>query len=173
MAHAHEDEPEETYQPKLGTSDRLAFVDRYPDAALIVRLCFGVSFGSLGIGALFGVIQALHRTNVFRGIIDSADYYTVLTGHGVLLALFFTIFFLAGIFTWGTTRSLERDVISRRFSLLWFSLMFLGAGATALAIFGGFVGSIPFSADVLYTFYAPMHAHPLFYIGLTSFLMGT
>jgi cytochrome c oxidase subunit 1 len=174
MAHAHEEDTTEPYQPaEIQTTDRLAFVDRYPSAARITRLCLGFSFAALGIGALLGIVQALHRTNVFRGIVSSVDYYTVLTGHGVLLALFFTIFFLTGIFTWGTARSLERDLANGWFSLLWFGLMLSGALATATAIFGGFVGEIPFSADVLYTFYAPLQAHPLFYAGLAAFLIGT
>jgi cytochrome c oxidase subunit 1 len=174
MAHAHDSdaaaEPEST---GIRTTDRLAFVDRYPHAARITRLCLGVSFAALGVGALLGLVQALHRTGVFRGLISSVDYYTVLTGHGVLLALFFTIFFLAGIFTWGAARSLDRDLPDPRFSTLWFGLMLAGAVATATAIFGGFVGEIPFSADVLYTFYAPLEAHPLFYAGLALFIVGT
>jgi cytochrome c oxidase subunit 1 len=174
MAHAHDDETPESYEPTEGRiSNRRAFVDEFPHAARLTRLCFGVSFATLGVGALLGFVQALHRTNVFRGVISSVDYYTVLTGHGVLLALFFTIFFLTGVFTWGTARSLGRDLPEYRFSLLWFGLMLSGATMTAAAIFGGFVGEIPFSADVLYTFYAPLQAHPLFYAGLAAFLIGT
>ena len=180
MAHAHDEEISETdeelpatHRSDVQTTDRHAFVDEFPAAARIARLCFGVSFAALGVGALLGIVQALHRTNVFRGVIDSVDYYSVLTGHGVLLALFFTIFFLTGIFTWGTTRSLDRGLPNPGFSLVWFGLMFGGAVATSVAIFGGLVGQIPFSADVLYTFYAPLQAHPLFYAGLAAFLVGT
>jgi len=174
MAHAHDDRTTDAAeQPELTTGERLAFVDQYPSAARITRLCFGVSFTALLIGAVLGIIQALHRTNVFRGVISSSDYYSVLTGHGVLLALFFTIFFLSGAFTWGTTRSLGRDLVDPRFSLGWFGLQLGGAVAVATAIFGGFVGEIPFEADVLYTFYAPLQAHPLFYAGLAAWLVGT
>jgi len=174
MAHAHDDRTTDTSeQTELTTGERLAFVDRYPAAARITRLCLGMSFSALLIGAILGIVQALHRTNVFRGVISSVDYYTVLTGHGVLLALFFTIFFLSGIFTWATARSLERDLHSFRFALVWFALQLTGAVATAAAIFGGFVDEIPFQADVLYTFYAPLQAHPLFYAGLAAWLVGT
>ncbi|WP_246985505.1 b(o/a)3-type cytochrome-c oxidase subunit 1 [Halorientalis marina] len=171
MAHAHDHDyptPEESE-----TRERSAFVDRYPFAARITRLCFGVAFTALGIGALFGVVQALHRTGVFRGLISSGQYYSVLTGHGVLLALFFTIFFLGGIFTWGVARSLGQRLWSPRFSLVWFGFMLVGALMTTVAILGGLVGEIPFEADVLYTFYAPLQAHPIFYIGLALFIVGT
>jgi len=174
MAHPHKSDRPQAYEAE-GTrlKDRLAFVDRYPNAARITRLSLSVSFTALAIGALLGIVQALHRTNVFRGLISSVDYYSVLTGHGVLLALFFTIFFLTGIFTWGTSRSLGRELPSPRFSLAWFLLMLSGAVMTSTAIFGGLVGQIPFSADVLYTFYAPLQAHPLFYAGLAAWLVGT
>ncbi|WP_435185802.1 b(o/a)3-type cytochrome-c oxidase subunit 1 [Halobellus sp. EA9] len=174
MAHANDDQATGNVQETGPISwNQHAFVNEYPSAAQIARLCLGFSFAALGVGAIFGVVQALHRTGIFRGVINSVQYYTVLTGHGVLLALFFTIFFLAGLFTWGTTRSLGRDLPSPRFSLFWFLLMFVGAVTTAVAILGGLVREIPFSADVLYTFYAPLQAHPLFYIGLSSFLVGT
>jgi len=174
MAHPHKSEQPQAYESDTAQlSDRLAFIHKFPNAARITRLSMGVSFTALTIGALLGIVQALHRTNVFRGVISSADYYSVLTGHGVLLALFFTIFFLTGIFTWGTSRSLGRELPSPRFSLAWFLLMLSGAVMTATAIFGGLVGQIPFSADVLYTFYAPLQAHPLFYAGLAAWLVGT
>ena len=75
----------------------MAYVDDFPTDARIVRWNLLVAFTALGIGGLFGMIQALHRTDVFRGFVSSADYYSVLTGHGVLLALFFTIFALCSL----------------------------------------------------------------------------
>jgi cytochrome c oxidase subunit 1 len=75
--------------------DREAFIDQFPHDAFIVRLNLAVAFGALGVGGLFGFIQGLHRTGVYRGFVSSADYYTLLTGHGVLLALVFTTFSVA------------------------------------------------------------------------------
>ena len=148
------------------------FVDNYPDEAAVVRATFIVSFVALGIGAFFGLIQALHRTDVLR-VISSVDYYTVLTGHGVLLALVFTIFFLLGLFTWAVTRSLESPLPDIRLTWAWFGLATTGATFAAVAILAGLIPSIDMSADVLYTFYAPLQAHPLFYIGLAMFIVGT
>ena len=105
----------------------MAYVDDFPTDARIVRWNMGVAFLALGVGGLFGMIQALHRTGIFRGFVSSADYYTVLTGHGVLLALVFTTFALAGLFTWGVTRSLDRPLPSPRFTMSWFVLMLVGA----------------------------------------------
>jgi cytochrome c oxidase subunit 1 len=148
------------------------FVDRYAEEASVIKANLVVSFIALGIGAFFGLVQGLHRTNYFR-FIDSVDYYTVLTGHGVLLALVFTIFFLLGLFTWAVVQSLERPMPDIRLTWAWFGLTTTGATFVAIAILAGFMPSIDMSADVLYTFYAPLQAHPLFYVGLAMFIVGT
>jgi cytochrome c oxidase subunit 1 len=169
----HPDREETAVESATGADERTVFVDEFPFAAFISRLCFGVAFATLGVGGLFGLIQALHRTDVYRGFVSSADYYSILTGHGVLLAIVFTIFFLVGIFNWGVTRSLDREPRSPWLTKLWFLAMLVGAVAATVAILGGLVGQIPFSADVLYTFYAPMEAHPIFYAGLALFIVGS
>jgi cytochrome c oxidase subunit 1 len=152
--------------------ERTAFVDRYPSAAQVVRWCFVVAFGALGVGGLFGLIQALHRTGYLR-IIPSTDYYTILTGHGVLLALVFTTFFIAGLFLWAVTASLEMDLPRPGLGMLWFGMILLGTLLAGTAIIGGLIEQIPASADVLFTFYAPMQAHPIFYIGAALIIVGS
>jgi cytochrome c oxidase subunit 1 len=151
--------------------DREAFVDLYPHDAFIVRLNLAVAFGALGVGGLFGLIQALHRTGIYRGFVSSADYYTLLTGHGVLLALVFTTFFITGIFSWAVVASLDEE-LNERLSKLWFGTMFVGTLLAGLAILGGLTGG-PVSADVLFTFYAPMAAHPIFYLGAALLIVGS
>jgi len=153
--------------------NRLAYLERFPEAAKLVRACFLVAFGALGVGGLFGLVQALHRTDVFRGFISSADYYTVLTGHGVLLVLVFTTFFIAGIFAWAVTKSLDRPFTNMRLAWTWFGMMTLGTVMAAAAILAGLVPSLDISADVLFTFYTPLQAHPLFYVGAALIIVGS
>lgn len=153
------------------------FADRYPAEARLVRAALLNSFVAFGIGAVFGLIQALHRTDVYR-FIESPEYYTVLTGHGVFLVLTFTITFLVGIYQWAVTDSLERGPVDIRFSWFWYGLMSSGTVIVAITIFAGFLEEPPevfgstLTADVLYTFYAPLQANPLFYIGLAVYLIG-
>lgn len=149
------------------------FIQKYPSEARLVRANFLVAFLALALGGTFGLIQALHRTAYFRGIINSIDYYAVLTGHGVLLALVFTFFFTTGLFTWAVVRSLERPLRSRLFSWFWFTMMTIGTIMASTAIIGGLVNGIPMQASVLYTFYAPLKAHPVFYIGAALLIVGT
>jgi cytochrome c oxidase subunit 1 len=151
----------------------MTYVDEFPTEARTVRWCFAVAFVALGIGGLFGLVQALHRTGALRGLVSSTEYYTVLTGHGVLLALVYTTFFLSGLFTWGVTSSLGRPLPSKRFTVGWFGMMLVGTIMATVAVLGGFVPEMPMQADVLYTFYAPMQAHPVFYAGLALFIVGS
>jgi cytochrome c oxidase subunit 1 len=151
----------------------MTFVDRYPDATRVVKAAFIVAFSALGIGGFFGLIQALHRTGAFRGLISSVQYYDVLTGHGVLLALVFTTFFIVGLYQWGVSRSLEREPENMTFTWSWFWMMTVGTILTAAAIMGGLIPGSGMSAAVLYTFYPPLQGHPLFYIGAALLVVGS
>ena len=148
------------------------FLDRFPQEARVVRAALGSSFIALFLGALFGIVQTLHRTDILR-VMDSSYYYTVLTAHGVLMVVSFTIFFLVGIYTWGVVRSLDRPLVDIRFTWAWYGMMVAGTLLAVVPILGGFVDTSELSADVLFTFYAPKQAHPLFYGGLSVFLIGT
>ncbi|RQG92813.1 b(o/a)3-type cytochrome-c oxidase subunit 1 [Natrarchaeobius halalkaliphilus] len=149
-----------------------AYIDEFPAEAKIIRAAFYSSFLALALGGVFGIVQTLHRTDVYR-FMDSVDYYTVLTAHGVFLVISFTIFFLVGIFTWAVTTSLDRGLEDIRFSWGWYSLMAIGITLTGVAILAGFTDATDVSASVLFTFYAPLQAHPLFYLGLVLFVVGT
>ncbi|RQG95229.1 b(o/a)3-type cytochrome-c oxidase subunit 1 [Natrarchaeobius chitinivorans] len=148
------------------------YIDQFPAEAKVIRAAFYSSFLALALGGVFGIIQTLHRTDFLR-FMDSVDYYTVLTAHGVFLVISFTIFFLVGIFTWAVTTSLDRGLEDIRFTWGWYSLMAIGITMTGVAILAGFTDAIDMSASVLFTFYAPLQAHPLFYLGLVLFVVGT
>jgi cytochrome c oxidase subunit 1 len=151
----------------------IAFVDEFPFGARVVRFTFALAFASLGVGGLLGMVQALHRTGYFRGFVSNADYYTLLTAHGVLMALVFTTFFIVGLFTWAVTESLDRELSHPRLATTGVGLMTLGTVLAGVAILGGMVGAIPASADVLFTFYAPLQAHPIFYVGAALLIVGS
>ncbi len=148
------------------------YIDRFPAEAKVIRSAFYGSFLALALGGLFGIIQTLHRTGYYR-FIPSEDYYTVLTAHGVFLVISFTIFFLVGVFTWAITTSLDREVEDIRFTWAWYGLMAIGITITGIAILAGFTDATDISASVLFTFYAPLQAHPMFYLGLVLFVVGT
>lgn len=118
----------------------------------------------VGLGGLFGMLQAFSRAD-FIVMPAWFDYYRMLTTHGVLMALVFTTFFITGLLTFATYRSIERP---RSVTLGWFSYLLMVAGTVmaALTILSG-------NATVLYTFYAPLKASPFFYLGATLLVLGT
>ncbi len=149
----------------------MAFVDDYPFEAKVVRRLLTFSLAALAVGGVLGLVQTLHRTDYLR-FIDSSTYYTVLTLHGVLLVLVFTTFFILGLFTWAITQDLD-GLPSRRFTWGWVALVHVGTLLAAIPILGGFVEFTELSADVLFTFYAPLQASSLFYIGAALLIVGT
>jgi cytochrome c oxidase subunit I len=120
----------------------------------------------LFIGIYGGLMQTLFRA----GIIQSdpfvgGDYYKGLTFHGVLNAIVFTTFFAVALGNALIPYSLKKQLNSK---IAWTSgiMMLVGSVIAAVVILIG-------EATVLYTFYPPLKAHPLFYIGLTLLVVGS
>ncbi|WP_036832852.1 b(o/a)3-type cytochrome-c oxidase subunit 1 [Pontibacillus litoralis] len=124
-----------------------------------------VAFISLLIGGLMGLLQTLVRTGKVT-LPFGIDYYQVLTVHGVILALVLTTFFIIGFQTTLMSKTVGMTDRQRKLGWLAFWVMTIGTIITAIMILLG-------EASVLYTFYAPLAAHPLFYIGLTLVIVGT
>lgn len=120
----------------------------------------------LFIGVYGGLMQTLFRA----GIIQSdpfvgGDYYKGLTFHGVLNAIVFTTFFAVALGNALVPYSLKKQLNSK---ISWTSatMMLVGSVLAAVVILLG-------EATVLYTFYPPLKAHPLFYVGLTLLVVGS
>jgi cytochrome c oxidase subunit I len=140
---------------------RFSKSNKYLNAALLI-----IPMVLLFIGIYGGLMQTLFRA----GIVTSdpfvgGDYYKGLTFHGVLNAIVFTTFFAVVLGNALIPYSLKKQLNSR---VAWTSgiLMLLGSVLAAIVILLG-------KATVLYTFYPPMMAHPLFYIGLTLLVVGS
>ncbi len=126
-----------------------------------------VSFVAIAVGGLIGLFQALEHAGInFYPLPLLGSYYKALTLHGVLNALTWTTFFISGFLMIAVSRSLERPMRSIALSWVAFAVMLLGVGMAGWAMLSG-------NANVLYTFYVPMRAHPIHYIGLTLVVIGT
>ena len=132
----------------------------------LIRYHLYTAFIALLLGSLFGVLMGLARAPGIRLPLPLVDYYQAVTAHGVLQALVFTTFFIMGLLLFGLTRSLNTKLHSPGLGWLAFLLMVVGTAVAAVVILAG-------KATVLYTFYAPLQAHPLFYIGATVLVVGT
>lgn len=120
----------------------------------------------LFIGVYGGLMQTLFRA----GIIQSdpfmgGDYYRGLTIHGVLNAIVFTTFFAVALGNALIPYALKMKLNTK---VAWLSaiLMLVGSVMAGIVMLMG-------EATVLYTFYPPLKAHPLFYIGLTLLVVGS
>ena len=120
---------------------------------------------AFGIAAAMAMMQAISRANLEVPYRSASMYYMSVTAHGVLMALVFTTFFIMGL---GYAVAQKETGILRwpRFSWAMFWIAVAGVVTAVATIFA-------FKASVLYTFYPPLQAHPLFYIGLTVLVVAS
>ncbi|MCR6109407.1 b(o/a)3-type cytochrome-c oxidase subunit 1 [Bacillus sp. A301a_S52] len=125
-----------------------------------------VAFFAFLLGIIGGLLQGLARGGLIE-LPSWLTYYQILTAHGVLLALVFTTYIIFGFFFAGMskTHGAFSDRL-RKSGWIGFILTTIGTAMAATMILAN-------EASVLYTFYAPLQAHYIFYIGLTLFIVGT
>jgi len=117
-------------------------------------------------GAYHGVLQGMYQAGVIRATkFAGIDYYEGLTAHGVINAIVLTTFF-AVAFGYTVVSQELKSKVSIPGASISLVLMLGGSVMAAVMIFMG-------KATVLYTFYPPLMAHPLFYLGLALFIVGS
>lgn len=127
---------------------------------------FYVAFIGLFIGGMAGLLQTLVRSGQFT-LPAGIGYYQLLTLHGVVLALVMTTYFIMGFQLVAVSRT-AGTLTNKQRNAGWvgFWLMTIGTVMAAVMILLN-------EASVLYTFYAPLQAHALFYVGLTLVIVGS
>ncbi|MBC7460394.1 MAG: cbb3-type cytochrome c oxidase subunit I [Thermoleophilia bacterium] len=125
------------------------------------------AFVALLLGGVAGLLQSLQhsgRVTLPKGV----GYYELLTAHGILMALVFTTFFILGFFYSGMAVVTDGELYEGPRILAWTSWLAMVVGCVLIII-----PLLMGDASVLYTFYAPMQASPVFYIGLALFVVGS
>jgi cytochrome c oxidase subunit 1 len=124
-----------------------------------------VAVAAFGVASAMGVLQALSMADIaFPGRSESL-FYISLTAHGVLMALVFMTFFIMGLGYALANASLGRLVgLKVGWAAFWMGVT--GSVAAAVTILRG-------QSTVLFTFYPPLQAHPLFYIGATLLVVAS
>ena len=131
---------------------------------ILIELVFPIALLVLGI--YHGLMQVLYRAGILhRTEFLGLEYFQGLTLHGVVNAIVFTTFF-AVAFGYAVIRFHLRRPLDMKVAWLSFVLMIIGTLFAAAAILSG-------KATVLYTFYPPLRAHPVFYIGLVLVVVGS
>lgn len=124
-----------------------------------------VTFTALLLGGLLGLLQGLNRAGVLE-LPAWLNYYQVLTAHGLLLVVVFSAFFTIGYFYAGLSHTLG-GLLPKVRKMAWIGFW--------MKIFGFVLVVIPVlrnEASVMYTFYPPMQASPMFYFGLVFIVLG-
>lgn len=135
------------------------------DAKLVMAHLYVVLIALL-LGGFAGLLQTWVRSG--KLILPAGiNYYSILTVHGVILALVLTTFFIMGFQLSAISRTIGAlSTKTRLAGWIGFWIMLIGTVMATVMILLN-------QAPVLYTFYAPLQAHPLFYIGLTLVIVGS
>lgn len=135
------------------------------DSKLVMAHMY-VAFIALFVGATMGLLQTLERSGKLT-LPAGIGYYQILTMHGVVLGLVLTTFFIMGFMMSGqskTTGGYNRA--EQNIAWVGFWVMLAGTISAGTMILLN-------EASVLYTFYAPLQAHVLFYVGLALVIVGS
>jgi cytochrome c oxidase subunit I len=119
---------------------------------------------SLLIGGIAAVLVLLTRWQVVH-LLSAEWFYRVLTVHGMSMLIFFIIFFEMAVLYFASAVLLNSRVATPRLAWGSFWLMVVGALMVEWMMWTG-------KADVLFTSYVPLRAHPLYYLGIILFAVG-
>src|SRR6516164_3261247 len=137
-------------------------VDWHAEALIKVNAVVAIVNFLVGIIAAFGVVmtrwQAVHLLPVHL-------FYRFLTLHGLNMLIFFIIFFEMAVLYFAGPVLLSCRLPAPRLGWLAFALMLLGMLVVNTMVLQG-------RADVLFTSYPPLQAHPLYYLGIILFAVG-
>ncbi|TAN50180.1 MAG: cytochrome C oxidase subunit I, partial [Methylococcaceae bacterium] len=125
---------------------------------------FWVAFGAFALASVMGFYQVVERSGLIPALQSPGVYFASVSTHGVLMGFVLTTFFIMGF---GYHTAANHDAPFCR-SAAWAGFWTAAAG-TLLAALPLLTGK----ASVLFTFYPPLQAHPLFYLGATLLVVGS
>ena len=131
----------------------------------LIRANIWVAVLAFGAAAAMAMMQAISRANLELPYRSASMYYMSVTAHGILMALVFTTFFIMAL-GYAVVQKENGEIPWPRLSWAMFWLALAGVVMALGTVFA-------FKSSVLYTFYPPLQAHPLFYIGLTLLVVGS
>lgn len=117
------------------------------------------------VGGVAALLLALTRWPAVH-LLPADWFYRVLTLHGLNMLIFWILNFEVAILYFASTVPLNTRLASKPAALASFVMMTLGGIMVDVMIFMG-------KSDVLMTSYAPLKAHPLFYLGIILVAVGT
>jgi cytochrome c oxidase subunit 1 len=135
-------------------------------ARKLVLAHFWVAFVAF-LGALvLGAWQMYIRSPLATWVNNPEHYYRSVTAHGTVMAYVLPTLVAMGFGYAVTELALRQPLIGRRWAWWGFGLVVAGTALAAVVMALG-------KASVLYTFYPPMLASPLYYFGVVLVVVGS
>ncbi len=133
-------------------------------AEALVKVNAVASVVALLIGAVAAVLLVLTRWQAVH-LLPAEWFYRILGVHGMSMLIFFIIFYEMAVLHFTSTALLNARIVAPRLGWAAFALMLGGALLVEYIMWSG-------RADVLFTSYVPLKAHPLYYLGVILFAVG-
>jgi cytochrome c oxidase subunit 1 len=135
-------------------------------ARKLVLAHFWVAFVAFAVAVGLGEWQMVLRSPLHAWINNPEHYYRSVTAHGTVMGYVMPTLVAMGFGYAITELALKRPLIGLRWAWAGFWLLILGTVLAAGTVAAG-------HASVLYTFYPPMVASPLYYIGVVLVVVGS
>jgi cytochrome c oxidase subunit 1 len=119
---------------------------------------------ALLIGGIAAILVLLTRWQAVH-LLDATWFYRILTVHGMNMLIFFILFFEVAILYFAGPILLNCRMPAPKVGWAAFALMVLGMLLIEWTMWTG-------RADVLFTSYVPLKAHPAYYLGVILFAVG-
>jgi len=133
-------------------------------AERLVKANAVVAVVALLVGAIAALLLVLTRWQAVH-LLPAVWYYRLLGVHGMNMLIFFIIYFEMAVLWFAATVLLNARPAAPKLGWFNFGLMVMGTLLVQWAQWSG-------RADVLFTSYPPLKAHPLFYLGIIFFAVG-
>ena len=136
------------------------------NARRLILAHFAVAFAAFALALLLGEWQMVVRSPLHAWVDNPEHYYRAVTAHGSAMAYVFPTLVAMGFGYAITVSALQQALIGLRLAWVAFYLVVVGTIVAMLPVALG-------RASVLYTFYPPLIAHPLYYIGIVLVVVGS
>jgi cytochrome c oxidase subunit I len=137
-------------------------VDRNADQ--LIKANAVVATVALLVGGITAIMVLLTRWQAVH-LLDAVWFYRALTVHGMTMLIFFILFFEMAVLYFAGPVLLNSRVPAPKVAWGAFGLMVVGTLLVQWTMWTG-------RADVLFTSYVPLRAHPAFYGGVILFAVG-
>jgi len=137
-------------------------IDKTAENMLKLNVTTAIIF--LAVGGAAGLLVLLTRWPAIH-LLPVEWYYRWLTAHGLVALIVWILFFEIGLVYFGSAILLGTRIAAPLLAKVVYGMMLVGVSLVAVMVLIG-------QADVLFTSYVPLQAHPLYYLGIIIAAVG-